>query len=250
MAHLLSIFSRYTLIPEIVSVLIIHLTLFVCVLIVHFTLLVYIFIWRIGVMVKKFIPAVFLTIFMALSTGHVFAEAVVVEGDKIFIADDTLSVLNLDDGQAADCSEALDTVSGATDVVISDDGNAIVTVGDAGSISVEIVDVSDCLDGTSDVDVDECVATIDLEDGSIEIPCVYHNGVVYEIEMDQRGNSSNWEISFVDGNNNMLDYRRDGNDNDDNSNDNDDDAIDNDDNSNDNDDDGTDNDDNSNDNDA
>ena len=189
------------------------------------------FFGRFGFMARKLIPAVFLTILLALCTGPVFAESVVVEDDVIFIADDGLSVLNVDDGLTADCSADLDTVSGATDVVISDDGTAVVTVGAAGSISVKLVDVSDCLDGTSSVNVSECVATIDLDNGVIDIPCVYYGSVVYEIEMKQRGNSSNWEISFADANGDMLDYRHDGNsnDNDDNSNDNDDNSNDNDD---------------------
>ena len=43
--------------------------------------------------------------FLLWSTGTSFAEAVVVKGDKIFIADDSgLRVLDLADGELAECS--------------------------------------------------------------------------------------------------------------------------------------------------
>jgi hypothetical protein len=160
-------------------------------------------------MVKKLLPAVLLMTFCFWSTGAAFAESVVVEDDKIFIADGGLQVLNLDDKLPADCLKDLVLVDvvGATDVFIAD-GKAIVTVDDAGSVGVVIVDVSSCL---SDVfEVEECFATVDLATGILEIPCVEVDGVVYTIKMDQRGNSMNWEVTFADKSEELLNYRRKG----------------------------------------
>ena len=161
-------------------------------------------------MAKKLIPAVLLIMtFCFWSVSSTFAETVVVEGDKIFIADGGLSVLNVTDGLPADCVKDLDLVDvvGATDVVIVD-GKAFVTIGDAGSVDVVIVDVSSCL--LDDVDVEECFATVDFDTGKMEIPCIEVDGVVYTVRMDQRGNSMNWEVSFVGINGELLNYRRNG----------------------------------------
>ncbi len=165
-------------------------------------------------MVKKLIPAVLLIMTSCFwSVSSAFADAVVVEGGKIFIADDKVTVRNLDDGKAAtDCPVAivaLGAVVGATDVVIAD-GKAIITVDDAGSVDVEIVDVSSCL--SDDVDVGDCIATVDLDTGILEIPCIEKDGVVYTVKMDQRGNSMNWEVTFAEENGDLLNYRSKGDD--------------------------------------
>lgn len=172
-------------------------------------------------MAKKLIPAVLLIMtFCFWSVSSAFADAVVVEGGKIFIADDDVTVLTLDGtfldplDPDSDCLGALvdlAALAGATDVVI-DDGMAIVTFGAPGSVDVEIVDVSCLLDY---VDVEECFATVDFDTGKMEIPCIEVDGVVYTVRMDQRGNSMNWEVTFVDKNDNLLNYRRKGGDDDD-----------------------------------
>ena len=168
-------------------------------------------------MVKKLIPAVLLIMtFCFWSVSSAFADAVVVEGGKIFIADGDVTVLNLDGTTATDCPDALDALDAlalvdATDVVIAD-GMAIITAGAPGSVRVEIVDVSSCL--SDDVPVEECFATIDLDAGILEIPCVEVDGVVYTVKMDQRGNSMNWEVTFADINGDLLDYRSKGEDGD------------------------------------
>ena len=168
-------------------------------------------------MVKKLLPAVLLIMtFCFWSVSSAFAESVAVEGGKIFIADGDVTVLNLDgsdvdptDTDCIDVRDALALVGDATDVVIAD-GKAFITVGAPGSVDVVIVDVSSCL--SDDVPVEECFATIDLDAGILEIPCVYVDGVVYTVKMDQRGNSMNWEVSFADINGDLLDYRREGDD--------------------------------------
>ncbi len=161
-------------------------------------------------MVKKLIPAVLLMTFCFWSVSSAFAESVVVEGGKIFIADGKVTVLNLDDGEKDDvCSELLVHVEGATDVVI-DDGIAIVTVGEPGSLEVVIVDVSSCL--SDDVEFEECVATVDFDTGILEIPCIEVDGAVYTVKMDQRGNSMNWKVIVVARNGDLLNYRRKGDD--------------------------------------
>ncbi len=169
-------------------------------------------------MVKKLIPAVLLIMTSWLwSSGAAFAESVAVEDDKIFIVDGyEFKVLNLADKSPADCSDDLDSdelaaVVGATDVVIAD-GKAIVTVDDAGSVDVVIVDVSSCL--FDDFVVGDCFATVDLDAGILEIPCVYVDDVVYTVKMNQRGDSMNWEVSFVDRSEKLLNYRSKGEDGD------------------------------------
>jgi hypothetical protein len=166
-------------------------------------------------MVKKLIPAVLLMTFCFWSVSSAFAEAVVVEGDRIFFVDDgKLNVLDLT-GKPVECLG--DTaLTGATDVVIAD-GKAIVTVDDGGSVGVVIVDVSACLSDFVEVEVEACIAKVDLDEGTMEIPCVIigddvstaeDTTGVYTVHMTQRGDSMNWEVSFVDINGDLLNYRR------------------------------------------
>jgi len=153
-------------------------------------------------MFKKLVPAVFFIAFLFLSTGSILAEAVVVKGDKIFVADNTgLSVLNLADGSAATaCSGEIVpdlTTSAATDVDIADNGTAVVTNDTGGSVVVvQIVDVSPCLVG---VGVGACDTIVDLDAGIMKIPCLKVGTDTYNIEMEQRGNSMNWKVTFIDG---------------------------------------------------
>lgn len=160
---------------------------------------------------------VLLVTIMVWGTGPAFAEAVEVEGGKIFIADGIVRVLNLSDGEPAECfSAAFAGIENAISVEVEGD-KAVVTVDTGEGIDVVIVDLSTCLpdqDEPADepVDISECVSTIDLDKGTIEIPCVYLNDVVYKLKMEQRGNSSNWQVSFADENADMLNYRHQGGD--------------------------------------
>ena len=167
-------------------------------------------------MFKKLMPAVFCIAFLFLSTGSILAEAVVVKGDKIFVADGGLSVLELSDGSTAACSVVegsdlalgLEGITDATDVVIADDGKAVVTT-PSSDFGVTIVDVSSCLDAEVGVGVEACVATADLNKGEMDIPCLDFNGVVYNLHMEQRGNSMNWEITIIELNDEMSGFEND-----------------------------------------
>ena len=132
--------------------------------------------------------------------------------------------INLLDGQPNQCvADQLLTLEGtpasallqtATDITV-DDGFAIVTVEsttdmdgnllDEGTMTDTVdIDVSSCLDTSEDVDVQECISTVDLDQGVLIIPCVEIEGSVNTVHMEQRGNSSNWEVSFF-GDNPALD---------------------------------------------
>ncbi len=157
-------------------------------------------------MFKKLVPAVFFIAFLFLSTGSILAEAVVVKGDNIFVADGGLSVWNIDDEGSlgeAECSGGLVVVTtDATGVVITDDGFAVVTFDNAGSVGVEAVDVSSCFlpvdeENGPDVDASDCDATVDLVEGIMHIPCLKVNGETYDIYMDRRGNSMNFEVTIA-----------------------------------------------------
>lgn len=58
-------------------------------------------------------------------------------------------------------------------------------------------DVSACLpDG--DGSFTSSIATANLSTGKMTIPCVLADGQEYRVEMDQRGNSMNWEVIFAE----------------------------------------------------
>ena len=147
------------------------------------------------------------------------AESVVVKGGLIFIADGGLIAKNLPDGQVNQCvANQLSALEGspvsallqtATDVTIAD-GFAVVTVktqsdSDGNLLDDPItdavaIDVSSCLVTVGEVDVQECISTVDLDQGLLIIPCVEIGGKVNKVHMERRGNSSNWEVSFFEGN--------------------------------------------------
>jgi hypothetical protein len=151
------------------------------------------------------------------------AESVAVKGGLIFIADGGLIAKNLSDGQVNQCvADQLFALEGspvsallqtATDVTI-DDGFAVVTVhtqsdSDGNPLDDPItdavaIDVSSCIAPTEVVDVQECISTVDLDQGLLIIPCVEIEGSVNTVHMERRGNSSNWEVSFF-GDNPALD---------------------------------------------
>lgn len=154
--------------------------------------------------------------------GHVnlaSAESVAVKGGLIFIADGGLIAKNLSDGQVNQCiADQLLSLEGspvsallqtATDVTI-DDGFAVVTVhtqsdSDGNPLDDPITDavainVSSCLATITEVDVQECISTVDLDRGLLIIPCVEIGGKINKVHMERRGNSSNWEVSFFEGN--------------------------------------------------
>lgn len=71
--------------------------------------------------------------------------------------------------------------------------------------SVNVVDISSCSLATIP---NACTAIVDLSAGTANLPCVTlknGDGTEYVVNMVERGNSMNWEVTFVDFN-----YRRTG----------------------------------------
>lgn len=144
-----------------------------------------------------------------------FADKVAVVEDLVFIADGSIIVKNISDGLTNQClaDPVLDIlgnpVTNATDIVI-EGSNAIVTTStlDANNVPIidaVIVDVSSCLTSQVTVPVTECISTVDLDAGLLIIPCVEINGSVVTVHMEQRGESSNWEVKFLGDNVNFDD---------------------------------------------
>lgn len=123
------------------------------------------------------------------------ADPVAVKDGAIFIVSNgVLSVQSADDSELpATCGVAPAlpmAIENATDVVI-DDGKAFVTsVDEAGAVSVTSVDVSECLSSSCDAE-----PVVDLNSGVLFIPCLEVNDQRYDITMEQRGNSMNWEVT-------------------------------------------------------
>lgn len=80
-------------------------------------------------------------------------------------------------------------------------------------IATDVIDITSCLDPVAVSGGDgggECVVTVDLEEGTMEIPCVEvaaqedelsaesAEPTLYSVFMEQRGNSMNWEVTFIE----------------------------------------------------
>ncbi len=164
-------------------------------------------------MKKFFVLAIFSLPLFFLSTHSSFAESVAVEGDLIFVADKGLVVRNLSDGMVNQClaspfldplgADVTDLLTTATDVLI-EDTYAVVTVETTTELGtfddVVVVDAANCFVPDDDIDVTQCISTVDLDEGVLIIPCVEVDGKVVTVHMEQRGNSSNWEVSFLGAN--------------------------------------------------
>lgn len=162
---------------------------------------------------------------LVCTTGTVFAESVAIKYDQIFIADKGLVVKDLLTGQLNQCTapplldpagnDVTSSLATATDVVIKRN-YAIMTVhpldsqGNALTDTVT-VDVSKCLVQKT-IPVKECISIVDLDRGVLTIPCVKINDSIVTVNMDRRGNSSNWEVTFLQDNANMANYSDAGND--------------------------------------
>lgn len=162
------------------------------------------------------------------ATSIVFAESVAIKHDQVFIADKGLVVKNLLTGQTDQCAapplldpagnDVTSSLATASDVVIKRN-YAVVTVhpadsqGNAGT-DIVTVDVSKCLQQKT-IPVKECISTVDLDRGVLTIPCVKINDSIVTVDMNRRGNSSNWEVSFFGDNSNMANYNEEEDDDDD-----------------------------------
>lgn len=157
-------------------------------------------------MKKLILSAVFLVSPLFLGTQSSFAESVAVAGGSVFILDSStptapqIIVKNID-ATTNTCSPIPVTLIGgtkATDIVIKD-GTAVVTTETTAAppvaTDVVFVDVSSCL--PAQTNPANCAATVDLNEGSLVIPCVQIGEETYEVHMERRGSSSNWEVSFA-----------------------------------------------------
>ncbi len=155
--------------------------------------------------------------------GHVSlvsADNVAVQGNLALVADGGLVARDIVSGDANACfadghfapdgvTNVSDLLATSTDVAIVAN-NAVVTYDvldenlDKIGIDIVTVDITSCLE-ISDVvvDVQECISTVNIEEGELTIPCVEINGDVVTVEMVRRGNSDNWEVSFLGANPNF-----------------------------------------------
>ena len=174
------------------------------------------------VLLKNKIFSIVLATSLLWTANTVLAESVAIKYDQIFIADKGLVVKNFLTGELNQCTtpplldpagnDVTNSLATATDIAIKRN-YAIVTVhpvdsqGNTATDTVT-VDVSKCLDKKT-ILVKECISTVDLDKGILTIPCVKINGSIVTVNMDRRGNSSNWEVSFFQNNSNMANYSHD-----------------------------------------
>lgn len=171
------------------------------------------------VLLRNKILSTCIAVSLLCATSTVFAESVAIKFDQIFIADKSLVVKDLLTGQLNQCTapplldpagnDVTASLATATDIVIKRN-YAIVTVhpldsqGNALTDTVT-VDVSKCLVQKT-IPVKECISTVDLDKGILTIPCVKINDSIVTVNMDRLGNSSNWEVTFLQDNANMANY--------------------------------------------
>ncbi len=170
-------------------------------------------------LIKYHVFSVFAAISLLCVSSIALAESVAIKHDQIFIADKGLVVKNLLNGQLNQCTtpplldpagnDVTQSLGTASDIVIKRNF-AIVTVhpvdgqGNTTTDTVTI-DVSKCLEQKT-IPVKECISTVDLDRGVLTIPCVKINDSIVTVNMDRRGNSSNWEVTFFQNNSTMANY--------------------------------------------
>lgn len=141
-------------------------------------------------------------------SSQAMAASVDVAGDCYYFANGDLTVTSLTSGlEIASFGEA-DGVTNATEVVV-EQGKAVVTTVDLDTKAVVVVDISGlagCLDSDGDSPQDgECNEQKykakykhGMGTSYLEIPGVEVGDKIYNVAMEQRGNSSNWEVTFVE----------------------------------------------------
>ena len=155
-------------------------------------------------MKKNMLSAIFAASLLASTTQSVLAESVAVEGDSIFILDNSVSgsqivVKNLNTGAPNSCLAtagsnllALPDGTQATDILIKKGTAVITTYNDTTLVTdIKLVDVASC-PLTSTVDLSECYATV--EDGKLTIPCLEYGSDIISVVLRQRGSSMNFEF--------------------------------------------------------
>ncbi|MDP3875923.1 MAG: hypothetical protein Q8Q50_02980 [Methylobacter sp.] len=131
------------------------------------------------------------------------ADSVAVKGGAIFLlGGPVLTVQSL--SASSPTAACISQLAGqpinpaATDIVISG-GQAVVAPG-LTPASADVVNISDCLSGENVNDDSgqnpKGDAKADLKKGTLDIPCLDVDGAFYNVIMNQRGNSMNWEVVF------------------------------------------------------
>lgn len=134
------------------------------------------------------------------------ADSIAVQNDSIFLLGGaTLSAQQI--SGTATSTACLDQLATqpinplATDIVIS--GTKAVVAPGVAKGSAEVVNISACLTTTTSTtssthheDEDEDEAKADLKKGTLTIPCLNVDGKYYNVQMKQRGSSSNWEVEL------------------------------------------------------
>ena len=140
--------------------------------------------------------------------GPSMAASVDVAGDCYYFANGDLTVVSLTSGLEIAAFGADDGVSNATEVVVKH-GKAVVTTDDGiakAAVALDISGLTGCYDSVGDSPGDgECNEERYLARykhglgiSYLEIPGVEVNEKIYNVTMQQRGNSSNWQVSFVE----------------------------------------------------
>jgi hypothetical protein len=140
-------------------------------------------------------------------------DAVYAKGDWALLADGDLFVIDLDNGPT---TLVTGTVNAATDVTVANCRAVVTTTDGSGASGVEVIDLPFALpavlpdvvadDAIADlcpndvviVDPDECRASFDPTSNVLIIPCVDTFGGRYTARMARRGNSNNWEVTFLE----------------------------------------------------
>ena len=135
-----------------------------------------------------------------LCGNFAMADSVVVQGPLVYYSSPGLLNISLVPGGSLPSSCPVGTtlpttisVPGATadsDVVVSG-ANAFVRTGN----TVATVNITPACLADAFPSVGECIAHIDSLTGDMIVPCIEHQGTIYNAVFQQRGNSSNWELN-------------------------------------------------------
>ena len=121
-----------------------------------------------------------------------FSDSLIVHKGVIFsLSDGTVNVGALDDTVAL-AESCVVSATGVTDIVVSG-GSAVLATADG----VIVEDVSACFDAAGFC---EGETTVDLSKGIINMPCLNVDDEYFDVEMSQRGNSSNWKVTGLKNN--------------------------------------------------
>lgn len=121
------------------------------------------------------------------------ADTIAVKNGAVFLlGGPTLSVQPLFGSPTTACIDQLASQPinpAATDIVIS--GRKAIAAPGLTANTADVVDISLCLS-----EADDFEAKADLHKGTLNIPCLNVDGTFYNVIMNQRGSSMNWEVVF------------------------------------------------------